>query len=139
MICSMDKSELSLIKLHRDDVNKLLRWEHDSEFEYAGEMYDIVERVIIGDSIHYYCWWDHEETALNKQLKETTLALLHKDSQQHHKVNHLIQFYKSLFIDQSADMEDISMAVQHDAAFHFQDVALTGFKARSNPPPREHA
>lgn len=46
----------------------LLNWEHDKEFEFRGEMYDVVSTTSIGDSIHYTLWWDHEESSLHKKL-----------------------------------------------------------------------
>ncbi|PTB91022.1 hypothetical protein C9994_16285, partial [Marivirga lumbricoides] len=67
MIAGMDKNELVLLKFTSEEA-KVLKWEHAKEFEYQNEMYDVVEQQTIGDTTYYWCWWDHEETALNKQL-----------------------------------------------------------------------
>lgn len=64
---NVDQAELVLITIDIGDEGAL-RWEHDGEFEYQGEMYDIVERCSDDVAYYYWCWWDNEETALNRQL-----------------------------------------------------------------------
>ena len=70
MIAGMDEEELVLLKFTKEETQTKLRWEHSKEFEYNGQMYDIVSKKVKGDSIFYRCWWDHEETKLNKSLKK---------------------------------------------------------------------
>ncbi len=62
------KEELVLLRFSLEEAAGLLRWEHPGEFEFGGEMYDVVERRVTGDSVCYWCWWDRKETDLNKQL-----------------------------------------------------------------------
>jgi hypothetical protein len=94
--------------LHQDQLVKLtfsphqtqteLRWKHAKEFEYRGEMYDIVSTQQQGDSIVYHCWWDHEETALCQQLNTlAAVAWANNPFQQKHSA-HLLTFAKSLFL-----------------------------------------
>lgn len=68
IIDGLDPSELARISLHKNDLSQL-RWEHSKEFEFEGEMYDVVSSIETKDSITYRCWWDYEETALNQALK----------------------------------------------------------------------
>ena len=93
----IDKDRLELISISRKDSDEL-RWEHSKEFEYQGEMYDVVYMKTTKDSIQYWCWWDHKETALNKELS----ALL--DSRQNQSTSHknhvqLIVFFQSLYAE----------------------------------------
>lgn len=67
IIAGIDKNELVKLEFGYDEL-KNLRWEHSKEFEYNGEMYDIVETEIKKEKVIYYCWWDNEETKLNRQL-----------------------------------------------------------------------
>lgn len=66
----IDANELVLLKFSVSDSKKQLHWEHDREFEYKGQMYDLIETTVKGDSIWYKCLWDKEETRLNRQLEK---------------------------------------------------------------------
>ncbi|MEQ8582574.1 MAG: hypothetical protein RIC30_14635 [Marinoscillum sp.] len=68
LISQTDRNDLVLLKIALKD-SSLLSWEHAKEFEYQHEMYDVVERYRHGDTTYYWCWWDHEETQLNRQLQ----------------------------------------------------------------------
>lgn len=54
------------------ETETLLRWEHSKEFEYEGEMYDVVRAETRNDSVFYTLWWDHEETEINQKLARLT-------------------------------------------------------------------
>jgi len=45
-----------------------LKWEHDHEFEFKGEMYDIIEQELKGDAIILHCIHDKKETSINKAI-----------------------------------------------------------------------
>lgn len=68
IIEGIDRSELVYMKFSLADSENKLDWKHSKEFKYRGEMYDIVEKEIQGDSIAYWLWWDYEETALYQKL-----------------------------------------------------------------------
>lgn len=91
------KDELVLLKFTPTESQTKLRWEHSREFEYNGQMYDIVETSTRNDTIYYWCWWDHEETKLNRQLT----ALLANESEENDKKKEhqerVISFYYSLY------------------------------------------
>jgi hypothetical protein len=58
-----------LLKFSTQEAAENLDWEHDAEFEYRGEMYDVIHATITADSATYWVWWDTEETQLNNELK----------------------------------------------------------------------
>lgn len=62
--------QISLVKLsfHCDEVDDLLEWEHATEFQWRGMMYDVVKSIVHGDSIHYHCYPDGQETHLRESL-----------------------------------------------------------------------
>ncbi|MEO9475589.1 MAG: hypothetical protein ABJG41_08640 [Cyclobacteriaceae bacterium] len=97
LISITEKEELVLLKFKKSEVNSKVRWEHAKEFEYKDEMYDIVESKTFGDSIHYYCWWDHEETTLNRQLDDLLASTLGGDDKRKNTKNTLIVFLNSLY------------------------------------------
>ncbi|MFD1551073.1 hypothetical protein DNU06_04265 [Putridiphycobacter roseus] len=49
------------------DSQEKLNWKHAHEFEYLGEMYDIVASQIIKDSVQYTCFHDTKESKLNRR------------------------------------------------------------------------
>jgi len=65
----IDRGQLVRLEFSREETQTELRWEHAGEFEYEGRMYDIVETKTVGDTVYYWCWYDHEETMLNRQLR----------------------------------------------------------------------
>ncbi|WP_144603332.1 hypothetical protein [Algoriphagus algorifonticola] len=67
---SEEKSNLLTLSFTREESQTLLEWEHEREFEYQGEMYDVLEIKEDGDQIHYLVWRDQEETKIKKQLSE---------------------------------------------------------------------
>ncbi len=97
MIAGLDKSELVLLKFSRAAAQTQLRWEHAKEFELEGQMYDVVETELKGDTLYYICWWDHEETKLNKQLKNLVAGVLGNDAERRETQKRLLHFYESLY------------------------------------------
>ncbi len=100
MIGGMDKSAFVLLKFTKEESETKLRWEHSREFEYAGQMYDVVEAAEQGDTTYYYCWWDHEETKLNLQLSGLVAHAMGKNPLNKEKQERLSSFLKNLYCQQ---------------------------------------
>lgn len=120
LIAGVESSELVLLKFSKEETQTKLRWKHSKEFEFNGQMYDIVETSFQDDSIFYRCWWDHAETALNKKLDKLLAeawghAPVKKDSSEK-----LVSFLKSPYLisqfqgitDLEAHQVDIKSAFQ---------------------------
>ena len=60
-------------------------------------MYDVVSKEIKGDTIYYRCWWDHEETALNKKLQELVAQTFDKDKDKQRTQKQLTNYFQSFF------------------------------------------
>jgi hypothetical protein len=97
MIAGMDKESLVLLKFSEQEARSTLRWEHAGEFEFNGNMYDVVETRQLGDTLYYYCWWDHAETQLNRQLEALVSGVFNTDPQQSERRQQLSDFYQSMF------------------------------------------
>ena len=97
IIAGLNKEELILLKLTQEETQKNLRWEDSKEFEFKGQMYDLVEKSMKGDTVFYWCWVDNKETKLNQKLKEIVAFALGNNQERKNNQEKLINFYKSLF------------------------------------------
>lgn len=98
MIAGIDCAELVPLTISKHDAATKLRWEHHKEFEYQGEMYDIVYADTIGkDTIHYWLFWDNEETKLNKQLVALVANALGHDPGTEKKSAQFNHFAKDIY------------------------------------------
>ncbi len=109
MIDGLDKEEFVLLKFTKKETQTKLRWEHSREFEYNGQMYDIVDTEIKGDSIFYRCWWDHKETQLNKKLDKLVVQAFGKDPQKRNKQEQLFSFFKSFFSPEPVEWQQTAI------------------------------
>lgn len=96
IVKGIDREELVLLCFSKNEANNKLRWKHSKEFEYNNEMYDVVEKEEKGSFIYYWCWWDHEETKLNKQLQKLIAIALGNNPENKNCKDQLQQFYKCL-------------------------------------------
>ncbi|MCZ4318497.1 hypothetical protein O4H26_05805 [Aequorivita viscosa] len=103
MIAGIDEEELVLLKFSKEETQTKLRWEHSKEFEYNGQMYDVVSKEIKGDSIFYRCWWDHDETALNKKLQKLVADAFGSDKDNRNNQKQLYNYFQSFFCTELFD------------------------------------
>ncbi|NLJ08570.1 MAG: hypothetical protein GX437_12990 [Sphingobacteriales bacterium] len=136
MIAGIDKKELVLLKFTKEEKKTLLRWEHSKEFEYKGEMYDVVDSKTIGDTTYYWLWWDNEETRLNKELKKLVFFTLGNNQKNQENKNHLYKFYKSLYVTEGKNKE-IILTKEEKVLFYFcQRIYQSISLSPPDPPPR---
>lgn len=136
IIEGIDKSELVLIKLTKSEAKEKLDWEHSKEFEYLGEMYDVVEFEETTDSVKYWCWWDHEETALNQDLAQVVNNLIGNHPDKKEKEEKLITFYQSLFSEKAFQWNALQFAGISDQNTFYQFSLTTNIKNIPTPPPK---
>ncbi len=60
------KERLVRLGFTRSGINRKVRWEHPREFEFEGQMYDVIAIDTLGDSLFVQCWLDLEETRLKQ-------------------------------------------------------------------------
>lgn len=130
------EEELVQLQFSKVETQTLLRWEHAAEFEYQGQMYDIIRSEAKGDSVYYWCFWDEEETRLNQEIAELEKDLFDTDPQRQEKQERLQQFYKSLYL---VALPQIDMpqptAITTKSNFYLTKLVATFFEPPT-PPPR---
>jgi len=91
------ENELVKLTFSKKEIPSLLKWEHDKEFEYNGQMYDVVEVTEIGDSLQYLCWWDKAETATKKNKQKLLYAKIDTSNPANHFPFTFSDYYKSIY------------------------------------------
>jgi hypothetical protein len=125
MIAGLDKEELVHLKFSEAEKKSELKWEHSREFEYKGEMYDLVEIELIGDTTYFTLWHDHEETQLNKQLNVLVAKALGNNPTKQENEKKVDDFFKTLYC-KSCEIErlpfEINVKVKYNPEeSHFQE------------------
>ncbi len=92
-----DKDHFLLLKFSKSELKTKLKWEHTDEFEYKGEMYDVIQSFDSGDTVLYWVWCDNKETELKKQYYWLLSDMLFNNSQQKENSKKLMDFLKILF------------------------------------------
>lgn len=98
MISATNHDELVHLRLTEEEKQEELHWKHQREFEYRGEMYDVVKTETEGEITHFTLWHDHEETRLNKKLDELVAIALGDSPKKQENEKKLNDFFKSLFV-----------------------------------------
>lgn len=125
----MDASELVVLAFAKQDAQRLLEWEHEREFEYRGQMYDLAKTETRGDSIFYTCYWDRAETELNHKLDRCIADWLQQSPQQQERSERLAFFFRSLY--HAPTLSYITSSIPfHRPVFHY----LTSTSRLGNPP-----
>lgn len=135
MIAGLDKSDLVQLSFSFEELETELTWKHSREFQYKGQMYDIVYIKASEDSVHYDCWWDHQETKLNQQLQNLLTLAFGKDPVKRIKQDHLSQFLKQLYCYSSSDIEKSECHVS-EVCDHFNCDVPSPYLKKDSPPPR---
>ncbi len=138
IIAGIDKEELVLLKFTKKEQQAELKWEHSKEFEYKGEMYDVVETKVIGDTTYYWLWWDHEETKLNKQLSKLVSFTIGNNPKNQENQKRLNKFFKSLyFTEKDKEKESpIFLEVKNNYCF-VKNFYHSIFISPPAPPPKK--
>jgi hypothetical protein len=116
------------------EAESLLRWEHSREFEYLGEMYDVVRTKTRNDSVFYTLWWDHEETDLNQKLAALTKSL-QGDSAPANEAR-LIDAFK-VFPPTASPIAPQTIGMSQTKEFYYDNTFRNIYLSVESPPP-EH-
>jgi hypothetical protein len=140
IIAGLNENELVKLKFANSEIQKKLRWKHSKEFEFNGEMYDIVKTIKTADSTEYYCWWDSEESSLNRKLIALVIRNLPVLPENKELCFQLSHFYKNIFfqthcIAKKLEVENLILASKSASFFYGTNRILAYFNSINSPPP----
>lgn len=134
---AIPQDEQLLWKFSMEDARLNLEWEHSREFEYKGEMYDVIRSETKGDTILYWCYWDRKETKLRKELNVLLVNLMGPGQHNKNEGRQLNDFFKSLFLPVSTVKQNLAAELDHQCdliPYHF---SLHAFERIPPVPPPE--
>jgi hypothetical protein len=134
---AIPQEEQLLWKFSTEDARQKLDWEHSREFEYKGEMYDVIRSETKGDSIWYWCYWDRKETKLRKELNVLLVNLMGPGQQNKNEGRQLNDFFKSLFPPASSVKQNLAMGFEHQQVLIPYTFSLHAFDRIPPVPPPE--
>ena len=135
LLAGVSPSELVQLTFSLKTIGTELEWEHSKEFEYKGEMYDVVKSAPTAtDSITYWCIHDKAETKVKRQLDQLTALETGNDPQHRNALGFFLDFLKSLFYDAQEEVEPPAVALIEN---HFSYLFFTGiiYPPTDSPPP----
>lgn len=139
IISGIDKSELVALTFHKNEINTTLKWKHSKEFEYKGQMYDIVETSIGSDSIQYWCWWDFEETQLNKKLDNLLASAWNQHPPKNEKHQLLFEWMEDFYFQPFASILPSSTSILSILTTNEYSISIPPYRAPLPlAPPPEH-
>ena len=136
MMEGIPREELIYFKFSQEDIATKLNWKHAKEFEFKGEMYDIVERNETEDSAFYWVWWDKEETVHNQKVKRQAQEFLGKTPDQQKQQQFLVSFYQSLFCEEVITLNNNHHTEVTDNYFNDQFFTFETSLDVLGPPPK---
>ncbi len=108
IISGMDRNDLVVLKFTKSESENKLKWEESKEFEYGGEMYDVVESESNGDTITYWCWLDRAETKLNRQLNDLSARAAEQNPWNKENLRRITTFLQSLYSPSRFDLDEFA-------------------------------
>lgn len=116
----VDESELVTFIFNDTELETKLRWEHSHEFEYKGQMYDVITREKRDGLSVFVCWHDKKETKLNKRLQVLTQMAFEKDAASNKNKKSYIVFSRMLFFEPISYWDPIPHTVCINKIFYLK-------------------
>lgn len=113
-----------------------LRWEHDGEFEYKDQMYDIISREVKGDTTHFYAYWDKLESLVNSKLNELITLHFGGKSNQQDNSQLVVSLVKALYVQPSAQSTTFFQTLVSTQFLEIEMIYDPKSQGVDGPPPR---
>jgi hypothetical protein len=109
IISGLERKHLVFLTFSRDELYNELSWHHSHEFEYNGEMYDVVEANYKEDSVSFWCWQDKEEKSIDEKIDELVTQTLINNPRNQENQKRINNYYKIHFLQCNQGWNPISV------------------------------
>jgi len=116
-----------------DNPPEEFKWHDDHEFQYRGEMYDIIRKEVHDDEMWYYCHHDRAETELLNKLSAYVSNYLQQDPKERQNKLLLKILWDKTFFPSHANI--LSGPVVKSPFASFQQRTTSGIFWNIDPPP----
>lgn len=122
----------SLAQINSKSIN--FRWVEENEFEFNGNMYDVKNKSVSGDTITLVCYLDHKENLLNSLLS----ALIHNNKKEAANSNANFTLLFGLYFEELPSKVFINLKNQNSNFIVIQTEKgiINYIKDIPTPPPR---
>jgi len=131
---SFDKEDMILFEFTHQEIKKL-DWEHEREFKYQGNMYDVVEQEQHGNKHLLWCYKDDKEKKLKEKITHFLAFGFDDDVQKNDSQKKLSNFYNGLYY-QLNKQELIYFPFETQTLFLDSFNLLKTYFPPSYPPPK---
>ncbi|GIV35202.1 MAG: hypothetical protein KatS3mg031_2737 [Chitinophagales bacterium] len=135
LLKGIEREQLVLLKFTSDEAARMLHWEHDYEFEYNGNWYDVVDRIDSAGVILFYCWPDYKETIIRRQLTELIRSVMGQNPLNKERQERLFSFLSNLFAEEGLSEISLFHAAQLCLLGNIAFVLPAGVTSQTEPPP----
>jgi hypothetical protein len=81
VITDISEEEKCVLSFSILEANNVLHWEKPDEFEYKGEMYDVISMKQMNDSVIYVCYHDKKESGQKESYAQLLINSFGNDLQ----------------------------------------------------------
>lgn len=109
---------------------------HAKEFQYKGNMYDVVKQKSKGDTTWYWCIWDKRETALLANLDKLVHRAMSHNSAQQDNIEMLKKLLSSLYFTKYTIQLALPVAQKSKTTVHIAEHTISSIASPPTPPPQ---
>jgi hypothetical protein len=136
ILSGLSQKEIMTLKFSLAETKTRLNWKHAREFEFEGQMFDIMDINLVGDTVIVSCFLDQKETRLKIQKEKIIAKALGHDPLGKNHSEKIKNFFNSgfhlvLFDWKPADLSSKIVPVANPVS-HFCSIALSP----AAPPPK---
>ena len=135
IISKIDKKELTLLRFTKTEIENKINWKDKKEFEYNGDMYDIVETKTDNENILFWCISDKKETYINKKIDTLLATVIDNNTQRKENKKILNTFLKALYF-QNIKTDNILLIENQKIISSYVNNYKTSFTPPIYPPPK---
>lgn len=130
----LSNSELSRIVVNTSDSDNLL-WHHHDEFEFQGNMYDLVSKESFNDSIVYLCFLDEKESEVNIYIDQQAKSIWSHSPFANDFETKLVDFIQKIFPPENIMDFPIGDLDTQDLWLNYIFCVSEGINVIFSPPP----
>jgi hypothetical protein len=136
IVAGLEKEELVLLSFTYEETETVLNWHHSREFEYQGEMYDIVEAEYREDGVTFRCWHDKKESVIHRKMDNLVAQILASDPQKKENQQRLNNYLKVQYLSSNYSWNPFADLILLCSEDEFISRYQSRYISPPNPPPR---